>query len=438
MRIRNNPGVLLAITAIIITACGYRETAHQYKKEPLEIEFWYGLEGKAAKAVEDIVLSFNESQDDYYVNAVQQGSQTETAQALYATIINNTEPACLILNYEHSASLYLRGGLTPLNGLIDTTVDFNKEDIYQIFLKSAEKDGEYYGVPAFGSTQILYYRKDMYRDSGINMESLKSWDTLADSTRELTKRDDDITLVYGLEMIQPKINLIDAAISKGGVFLTNDGRTVVVDSPEWIEAWEFIRKSIFVDKTIKVNYGGYGWEALFATIDDVMHGRSAGCIGSSGDLLYLYNPVISAHILPGWDGSQGKPAAVADIICIPRKVSLEKKRGAFQFINYFISTSNTADFSIKTGYIPVRKSVLQTDKYQKFLSENPNALVSLKQLETAVPPFFDPTGGKINKILENAAELLVFENIPAETVLREAKTKAQSALDVYLKERTGN
>ena len=189
------------------------------KNEPLEIEFWYGLEGTSGKAVEDIVDSFNESQNRFFVRAVQQGNFTETARALHAAIISNTEPACLILSHEHSTSLYLRGGLTPLNGLISSTPDFNIDDIYPIFLKSvSEKDGVYYGIPAMGSTQVLFYRKDLFREAGLTVKHLQSWEGLLVAAEKLTKRDAGTTLVYGLEPLLSGRFLIDASVGNGGKY----------------------------------------------------------------------------------------------------------------------------------------------------------------------------------------------------------------------------
>ena len=410
----------LIILICFVTGCGNNKNKIINKKEAVEIEFWYGLEGMSGRAVEDIVAAFNSSQDRYFVRAVQQGNYTETARALHAAIISNTEPACLLLNHDDSTSLYLRGALIPLNGLMNQTPDFNKDDIFPIFLKSAEKDGLYYGIPAIASTQVLYYRKDMFREAGLSVIDLQSWEGLIKAAEKLTKRDGDTTLVYGWEPLQSRRTLIDAAVSKGGRFLSDDRRTVLIDSAEWIEAWELIRSAIFDKKIMKVNYGGQGWEYLYATMDDVMQGRAAGYFGSSGDLGYLDSSIIAAQILPGWGGRPGKPEASANSLCIPRKISIEKKRGAFEFITFFINTENTVDFSIKTGYIPVRKSAIRTPEFHKFMREKTSIVISLNQLDIAVPPFYDPTGGEINNALEEAAALLEIDNKSAEKVLKDA------------------
>ena len=46
-----------------------------------------------------------------------------------------------------------------------------------------------------------------------------------------------------------------------------------------------------------------------------------------------------------------------------------------------MSTKVTANFSMQTGYIPVRQSALELDEYKKFLEENPDFKVSIDQMK---------------------------------------------------------
>lgn len=78
-------------------------------------------------------------------------------------------------------------------------------------------------------------------------------------------------------------NLIDMALSNGGKILSDDGKKVLINSKEWIDAWNFVRKQIFDDKTTKIESGGQGWEYWYRTIDDVMNGDAMSYTGSSGD-----------------------------------------------------------------------------------------------------------------------------------------------------------
>ena len=70
--------------------------------------------------------------------------------------------------------------------------------------------------------------------------------------------------------------------------------------------------------------------------------------------------------------------------------SEEQKRAAWTFMKFLISPEITAYWSAKTGYVPVRKSAVETQIWKQFLVENPDAEIPLKQLEYGV---FDPQLG---------------------------------------------
>ncbi|WP_399694588.1 hypothetical protein [Vibrio sp.] len=82
-----------------------------------------------------------------------------------------------------------------------------------------------------------------------------------------------------------------------------------------------------------------------------------------------------------------------------------------------------------TGYIPVRNSVSEVPEYQAFTQDNPQALIPLKQANTATKDFLDPTNGKIMDALKVAADQIQIQNVPADKALKQAAKKAQRALD---------
>jgi multiple sugar transport system substrate-binding protein len=225
-------------------------------------------------------------------------------------------------------------------------------------------------------------------------------------------------------------NMMDAVLSKGGSVLSEDGKTVLIDSPEWISTWEFFRKAIHEDKTMRIHSGGQGWEYWYKTIDDVMKGQAAGYIGSSGDQGDLDFTQLAAMEQPGWEGvGVGKPVAQAILAGIPAKASPEQQQAAFKWFTYFMNSENTAYWSMNSGYIAVRQSALNDPAFVAYSQENPQSTIPLKQAAHASKPFQDPTGGKITDALKIAADKVQISNVPAEKALKEAKEVAQRELD---------
>ena len=140
---------------------------------------------------------------------------------------------------------------------------------------------------------------------------------------------------------------------------------------------------------------------------------------------------LAAHIQPGFGDHAPSPVADPITCAILSKASDEQKEAGFKWISYLTSVQGTAKFAMNTGYTPVRTTALEDEAFQAYLEENPQARVPLEQLEYAQRNFSDPTNGKIDQALKDAADMVEIENIPAEEALRIAKETAQKALDQY-------
>ncbi|GGA48476.1 ABC transporter substrate-binding protein [Paenibacillus physcomitrellae] len=400
-------------------------------KEPVTIEFWYGLGGKLGENMQTLIDKFNASQQEVIVKPVVQADYSETEQKLQAAIASGNVPAAVLSSNVDWAR---KGYYASLDDLLAADSDFNASDVVQTFLEQGKVDGKQYFLPMYGTTQVMYFRKDALEKNGIKPEELTTWEKLGEAAAKMTVKEGDKTTFYGWEPMWGADNLIDAVYSKGGKIISDDGKTVLIDSPEWIETWDMFRKWIFEDKIMRIHSGGQGWEYWYKTIDDVMKGQAAGYTGSSGDQGDLDFNVVAAMEQPGWEGvGPGKPVAQAILAGIPAKASPEQQQAAIKWFTFFMSPENTAFWSMNTGYIAVRQSALENPDFVAYSEQNPQATIPLKQATHGSEPFQDPTGGKIVDALKIAADKVEIGNTPAEKALKEAKETAQRALDALNK-----
>ncbi|MBB6694857.1 ABC transporter substrate-binding protein [Cohnella xylanilytica] len=396
-------------------------------KEPVAIEFWYGLGGKLGENMQALIDKFNSSQQEVIVKPVVQGDYSETGKKLQAAIASGTVPAAVLSSNVDWAR---KGYYAPLDDLIAASADFKKDDVIPTFLAQGQVDGKQYFLPMYGTTQVMYYRKDALQKAGLKPEDLTTWEALAKAAEAMTVKEGGKTTFYGWEPMWGSGNMVDAVLGKGGKVLSDDGKTVLVDSPEWVDTWELFRKWIHDDKIMRIHSGGQGWEYWYKTIDDVMKGQAAGYTGSSGDQGDLDFGIVGAMEQPGWEGvGPGKPVAEAIMAGIPAKASPEQQQAAFKWFQFFMSAENTAFWSMNTGYIAVRQSAQQDPAFVEFSKANPQITIPLKQAAHASAPFLDPTGGKISDALKVAADKVQIGNVPAEKALKEAKETAQRELD---------
>jgi multiple sugar transport system substrate-binding protein len=426
-------GIFSLIVLLLVSMISGCSSEKSSANGPVEIEFWYGLGGKLGENVEKRIKEFNASQNEVKVKGVAQGSYDETLQKLQAAIAAKKVPAAVLLKNDPMDAFAKKGTLAPLTKYIKEDADFHPEDFVDAFYQQGTINGEQYALPLYGTTQVLYYRKDMFEKAGIAPEQLKTWESFAEVTKQLTKKSGDKTEVYGWAPMWGPDNMIDAALSNGAKYLSEDGKKVLVDSPEWVKAWEFFRKGIQEDKTMTIHHDGQGWEYWYKTIDDAMQGRAAGYTGSSGDQGDLDFSILAAYPQPGWEGHEAAPHAGAQMGAIPALASEKEKKAAFKWLKFFTNAENTADWSINSGYIPVRKSAQDVPAYKEFAEKNPQINVPLQQAQIATPPFVDPTGGKIYDALVKAADKVEIEGVSAEKALKDAQKEAQRALDKVVK-----
>lgn len=429
-------GLSSVVLATMLAGCGNNGSDSSNGKvvelkqgEKVEIEFWYGLGGKLGDQMKKKIDAFNKSQDKVVIKGVQQADYDETYKKLQAAVASGKTPALILTTTDTGKIMANKKIITDLTPYIDVKDDYETDDIIKTFLEDGQVEDKQFSLPAYGTTQLMYYRKDALKEAGLTEDIFKDWAKFEDAAKKMTKKNGDKVERYGWSPMWGADNLMDMAYSNGGKVIDESGKKVTINSKEWVEAWSIIDRGINKDKTMKINSGGQGWEYWYKTIDEVMQGKSAGYIGSSGDQGDLDFKQLGAAEQPGFNGKEGTPSASSQQLAIPSKAEAKQKAAAFEFIKFFEKSENTADWSMNTGYIAVRTSAKEDPKFKAFAKKNPQILKPIEQAEHAVPTFIDPTGGKIQDAIKKAADKMEIEGKSAQEVLDEAQKEAQAALD---------
>ncbi|MDR2359848.1 MAG: ABC transporter substrate-binding protein [Oscillospiraceae bacterium] len=399
---------------------------------PIELTLWYAGGKTAVNVLAEIVADFNASQDAYRVTTVTQADYSETYQKVQAGIAGGSAPDIALLDVSDATSLAKKDLLENLSPLMDADTGFDRSDYIESFFSSGVlPDGSVFALPAYGTTQVLYYNIAAFESAGIDPALIKTWQDLERAATEMTVKENGETVFYGWEPMYGVSNMIDAVLSNGGKVFSEDGRTAFINTPEWVEVWEAFRRWIHDDKIMTIHYGGQGWEYWYKTIDDVLQNKAGGYTGSSGDQADLDFSIVGALEQPGWNSNPSAPSASALQFVAPKNDNAAAAAGAYEFMKFYTSPENQAKWSMATGYIPVRKSTVDVPEYKAYTDANPHALVPMSQaLHSRVLPV-DPTGNLVYYALTIAADKVEIENFSAQEALDEAQEAAQAALDEY-------
>lgn len=409
------------------------ETTEEAKEETAsaegktEVEFWFAGGKTAVGVIEDIVDDFNNSQSDYFVKTVTMADYDETYQKVQAGIAGNVAPDLALLEVEAARNLSDKDLLTDLSTFINEDSDFQRDDYMDVYFNQGENGDVVYAFPAYGTTQVMYYNREVFEKAGVDPTTIKTWKELAEVSQKI--KDEGIA-TYGWEPMWNEDNLIDMSFSNGAKLLSDDGKTVLINSDEWVEVWESIRTWIHDDEIMAVHSGGQGWEYWYNTMDDAVDGTAGGYVGSSGDQADLDFTVVGAMEQPAWDDdSEAAPTGRAKQLVSIAQSPEDEQKGAYEFMKFFTNPDNQAKWSLATGYVSVRKSTTESEDFKAYSEEHPEILVPLKQSEYASVRPIDPTGGEIYDALSTAADKVELEGISAKEALDEAAETAQKALD---------
>ena len=395
------------------------------------VEFWYAGGKTAVGVIQDIVDKYNASQDVYEVKTVTQADYSETYQKVQAAIAGNAAPDLVLLDPSAARVLSEKSILTDLNPYTQKDETFNADDLITAFYEQgADENGKQFALPAYGTTQVLYYNVQAFKDAGVDPSSIETWQGLGEAAAKIKATG---KYEYGWEPMWGPDNLIDAAFSNGASVFSADGTKVTINSKEWVDVFEQFRKWIHEDETMAIHSGGQGWEYWYATIDDVIQNKAGGYTGSSGDQADLDFNIVQAMEQPAWSSSTtSSPTATALTMSVFENSSEAEKQGAYEFLRYFMSVESQVAWNTTVGYVAVNKQILDDPTYQEFLKSHPQAAVPFSQAEHASLYPVDPTNGQVYDALKIAADKIEIDNVPAQQALDEAQKTAQEALDAVL------
>ncbi len=376
--------------------------------EPITITWWHALEEQYSDTVTEIVNDFNSSQDLITVEAEYVGSYSDVNEALVAAhAAGNGLPAITVANTPYVAE-YGAGGLTEdLTPYIEAS-GYDIEDFGDGMVAAAQYDGKQVSLPFLISTQILFYNKDMVDAEGITLPS--TWDEMDAFMEAATVKAADgsteryATIIPGWDQwyfetfyLNQGVNIIN----EDQVTTDLDGETAVAIAgklKEWCDN---------------------GYTYWTGTADDASSNMRSNFIsGKALSVVHttsLYNTYVDQcdfEIGMAWlPGGETKNQEIGGcVLLIPSKNDQATKNAAWQFMQYLCSKDVNMKWAEGTGYMPTRKSVLETEEGQAFLEQKPAFQAIFDNLDLINPRIQHSAWSQLSNIWKNAMAEMILED----------------------------
>ena len=152
-------------------------------------------------------------------------------------------PDVTLASVMYAQQYYESGLYRELNAYIESTPHMTPDNFLPASMVAAQKDGRIYGMPWSWEARSIYVNTSHLAEAGLSTdpEAIATWKVLVDYAKRLTKMDASGEIVRSGFITT--VNTADFAsflYSNGGHFYSADETAVAFNSPQGVEALEFM------------------------------------------------------------------------------------------------------------------------------------------------------------------------------------------------------
>lgn len=414
------------------------------KDKPVEITYWHSAQRANEETLQRLTERFNSSQSDVRVTLVNQTTYVDTLNKFRAGLSSGDLPDLVMIED------------TGLQQMIDTQAALPaqacvKADKYDLS-DHLERVVDYYSVkgtlwpmPFNVSNPVLFYNKRAFQAAGLDPnQPPKNLDEVKSAAQKLKDSGAVSQAGFGLKLDPWYLEQWSAL---GGKAYVNNGNgrksrasAATFDNKTGREIFTFMADMVKqglartnpadgpqqFDNLLGIGNGNFGMtidsSATLGTIVQVLAGGE------------YQNVELGVAPMPGPKGKGGVLVGGAANY-ISRKSSPAKQAAAWQFAKFLNEPESMAEWSVGTGYIPIRKTAADMPNVQQRWAEVPGFKVAYDQLvggvantATAGPVIGDYQGVR-DVVLD--AEQQMFGGMSPSAALKQAKQDANAKIEEY-------
>jgi len=377
---------------------------------PVTITFWYALGGTAGETFAAMVDEFNKTNPyKITVEATYSGGYGETAQKVIAAVASETLPNGGVIP---AAPLWTgREGNYKILDYVKGPDGLDMDDFWPVLWTYNEYDGKVCSLPFNNSTPVLYYNKDLMAKAGLDPEKPpQTWDELKSMAKQIVEEVG--AGVVGINIKSDDWALKAFILQNGGKIMNDEATEPLFNSEAGIEALTFW-KSLIEEGLMPPAQHGEAHELFIAGQVGFLYDST----GSVGKTLKGAKFDWGTAFLPK-KVKYGATVGGAALALFPS--TKEKEDATWKFLKWLLSPENCVKWTEATGYVPIRKSVLQSEEIQKLFEEYPQYRAGFEQLEYAetYPHFWEM--GVLDDLLREAIEKVELGVLDPKAALDEA------------------
>ncbi len=388
-------------------------------------------------ALNDLLDQFTREHPEIQVKAQYVPTGDALIQKLIAAIQSHTAPDVCWVHSDFLDKLAEPGAIYNLGEFIrgpDGLAENDLADIFPPLLQAATWRDSLFALPFEATTLALLYNRRLFREAGLDPSHPPAdWEELYEYATRLTMdRDGDgkidqfgfyvpVFPASGDLNIWMILQWTPFLWQAGGEEIDHSQTRVLFNSEAGVQALSF-------------------WKKLYEELGSSTFSLAHDMAFASGRLAMVLD---GPWNLPRYRQARGLDWAVAPLPAGPAKratylagehlVILKQSRHpqqAWTFIKWILRPEVQCSFSIKSGYLPVRRSTLELARYREFLAADSAMQAFVQQIDFAQGRRpVDYHRVEINRCLAEAIEKAVVGKVDPKKALDEAAGKANRLLE---------
>lgn len=333
------------------------------------ITIWHSMTSPLSLFLQRIIDEYNASQHQYRVEAIYQGSYSESLIKLINSIGSDEVPTIIQLNDTATQIMIDSKEITPVQEFIDQE-NYDLSDFEPKAIAYYTQDGTLYSMPFNLAGPILYYDRADFEEVGLDPDQPpRTLDDVRAYAEQLTKRNaqGDVTRSGIALTISPWF--FEQMLAKQGALYANNGNGRDARATEALFAGEEGKAAFqwwgeMVDSGLAYNAGRQGLNAMLTLVSD----RASMVIESTAALGGAVVALSAAGIettrlgtgsMPAPEGQGGGIVLGGASLWMMKGASDKEQEGAWEFIKFAVTPEQQAQWHAQSGYFPVRLSAYE-------------------------------------------------------------------------------
>ncbi|MFH1502370.1 MAG: extracellular solute-binding protein [Candidatus Eisenbacteria bacterium] len=354
---------------------------------------WQTYNDEEHPVFKEIVAQFEESHPGVTIDVIRlpfAGAEPKIMTAL----TTRTEPDIARVDVSFLAKLAHKNALLELSDLVSEEF---LADVVPVALASCRYRDGLWGIPDQTNGLCLFYNKQMFRDAGLDPNKPpKTWNELIAYGKRLTKRDEG---VFGIGLSNSLWWSLPFFYTHGATFLSEDGKSCLLNSPEGVEAFK-----LKVDLYKVHGIEGGAWRAGGIVHDlGFQNGRYAMILNGPWAVESLKRTGIDFGVALIPEGPAGTHTNVGgnDLVVFRNTRNPDL---AAEFLTFVASEEIQRMWAQRLGQIPVNQRAFDAITSE----ERPHLSVFVEQMRTAIPrpqtPYYPEIENLMNPEMQAALD----------------------------------